>query len=33
MDERKLTQKQYADELKLFKIYDAGQRLYVKKSK
>lgn len=30
MDSRKLTQKQHAEELEWFKIYDAGQRLYVK---
>ena len=30
MDERKLTQQEYADEMCLYKIYDAGQRLYVK---
>lgn len=30
MDSRKLTQQEYADELGWFKIYDAGQRLYVK---
>jgi len=28
MDDRRLTQKQYANELKWYKIYDAGQRLY-----
>lgn len=31
MDHRKLTEKQHAEELKWFKIYDAGQRLFVKK--
>ena len=31
MDERKLTQQKYANELGWCKIYDAGQRLYVKK--
>lgn len=30
MDERKLTEKEHAEELGLFKIYDAGQRLYIK---
>ena len=30
MDERKLTQAEHAAELKLYKIYDAGQRLYIK---
>jgi len=30
MDNRNLTQQQHADELGWFKIYDAGQRLYVK---
>jgi len=33
MDERRLTQQQYADELNWYKIYDAGQRLYTKKFK
>ena len=33
MDDRKLSQQEYADELKWFKIYDAGQRLYVKNTK
>ena len=32
MDERKLTEREHANELKLYKIYDAGQRLYVKKA-
>lgn len=31
MDDRKLTQQQHADELGWYKIYDAGQRVYVKK--
>jgi LysM repeat protein len=30
MDERKLSEKEYANELKWIRIYDAGQRLYVK---
>lgn len=30
MDSRKLNQQQHAEELSLYKIYDAGQRLYVK---
>lgn len=30
MDDRMLTQKQYAEELNLHKIFDAGQRLYIK---
>ena len=30
MDERKMTESQYAKEKKWFKIYDAGQRLWVK---
>jgi hypothetical protein len=30
MDERKLTENQHAEELKWFRIYDAGQRLYKK---
>lgn len=30
MDDRKLTEKEHANELGLVKIYDAGQRLYVK---
>ena len=30
MDNRKLTENQHAEELKWYKIYDAGQRLYVK---
>jgi len=30
MDSRKLTQQQHADELNWYKIYDAGQRLYIK---
>ena len=30
MDERELSQKEYAEELKWHKIYDAGQRLYTK---
>jgi len=30
MDARKLTEKQHAEELGLFRIYDAGQRLYQK---
>jgi hypothetical protein len=30
MDTRKLTQKDHAKELGLYKIYDAGQRLYIK---
>ena len=32
MDERRLTEREHANELKLYKIYDAGQRLYVKKA-
>lgn len=31
MDYRRLSEKEYAKELKLYKIYDAGQRLYIKK--
>ena len=31
MDERQLSEKEHAIELSLYKIYDAGQRLYVKK--
>ena len=31
MDSRKLSEKEYAAELKWHKIYDAGQRLYIKK--
>jgi len=31
MDNRKLSEKEYAIELKLQKIYDAGQQLYIKK--
>jgi len=30
MDERKLSEKEYAKELGWYKIYDAGQRLYIK---
>jgi hypothetical protein len=30
MDERKLKERDYAREYKLFKIYDAGQRLFIK---
>lgn len=30
MDERKLSQREYANEMKLWQIYDAGQRLFVK---
>jgi len=30
MDDRCLSEKEYAKELRLFKIYDAGQRLYVR---
>jgi hypothetical protein len=30
MDERKLTESQHAEEKKWFKIYDAGQRLFIK---
>ena len=33
MDERKLSEKEYAKEMKLVRIYDAGQRLYMKKLK
>ncbi|HLD91694.1 MAG TPA: hypothetical protein VI911_11905 [Patescibacteria group bacterium] len=31
MDERKLKEREYANELKWYKIYDAGQRLFVRK--
>lgn len=31
MDERKLTQSEHAKEMRLSQIYDAGQRLYIKK--
>jgi hypothetical protein len=31
MDDRKLTEKQHAEELGLCRIYDAGQAKYVKK--
>lgn len=30
MDERKLTQKEHAEELKLYKLYDAGQAKFIK---
>jgi hypothetical protein len=30
MDERKLSEREYADELGWYKIYDAGQRLFIK---
>lgn len=30
MDERGLSEKEHAKEMKLHKIYDAGQRLYIR---
>ena len=33
MDDRKLTEKEHAEELGWYKIYDAGQRLYIKQLK